>query len=108
MRRLTRLLAPLSLILALTALAATSRAQEEEADAPSAADAASDRATSFRAVSGSEAEEVPGGTLLIASYALIWIFLMLYLHRVGRLSATVRADVERLSAAIEARPEGEG
>jgi len=106
MRWLPRTLV-LTLTLGLGLAVAPARAQDDEA-ATSAADAPSDRATSFRAVTGSEAEEVPGGTLLIASYALIWFFLMLYLHRVGRLSAAVRADVERLGGAIEARSGGEG
>lgn len=107
MRRLLRSLVFVSSLACLGGGLAPALAQPAQ---DAAAAAQEERATSFRAVSGSEAEEVPGGTLMIAAYGLIWLFLMLYLHRIGRLSAGVRADVERLSGLLDERggPGGEG
>ncbi len=73
-------------------------------------DPADQRATEFRAVSGPQAESVPGGVLLVSAYAAAWLFLMLYVLRLGRLSARARADVARLEKSLGAsggRTEGE-
>ncbi len=64
-----------------------------------------DRATEFRAVTGSEAEDVPGGALMVAAYGLIWLFLMLYVLRIGRQGAAVRREVDRLEKALAAASE---
>ena len=105
MSRLTRLCFLASLLLGLSVASVSAQDAPSAPSAERGMDSPEDRATTFRAVSGAEQEQVPGGTLMVASYALIWLFLMLYLHRIGRLSAAVRADVERLSAAVESRGE---
>ena len=60
-------------------------------------DPAEERATSFVGVEGAVDEDVPGGTLLIAAYAIVWVMLFLYLMRMARLSADVSRRVADLS-----------
>ena len=59
-------------------------------------DAAEDRATSFEAVSGAVKEDVPGGPLLLAAYALIWLAVFGYVFRLVRLQRGVAENVARL------------
>ncbi len=58
--------------------------------------AAGDRAQSFQAVRGPTKEDVPGGPLLVAAYALVWIILLLYLLRMGRSARHVRDELRAL------------
>ncbi len=55
-------------------------AQDAPAETPSEA-----RAAEFVGVEGAVAEDVPGGPLLIGAYGVAWLFLFLYLYRLGRL-----------------------
>jgi hypothetical protein len=55
-----------------------------------------DRATSFRAVTGAEAESVPGGPLLIGAYGLVWCFTLLYVLRLAGLSRRTSVEITRL------------
>lgn len=77
-------------------------------DAPSAPDATSDetpaeeRAAQFVGVEGPEAESVPGGALLLAAYAIVWVLLFLFLIRMRRLQSATAEELERLSAEIRA------
>lgn len=59
----------------------------------------SSRETSFQAVSGSTEEGVPGGSLMVGAYALLWLFVGLYLVRLGRAQAGTDAQL----AALERR-----
>ena len=43
------------------------------------------RAAQFRAVQGADAEEVPGGTLMVAAYGVMWFFVAAYVGRLGLL-----------------------
>ena len=72
------------------------------AEAAEAVDPEEDRASAFRAVSGPEAEQVPGGTLLIAAYGVIWVLVLGWFWRLGRLQARTRDDLERLRASLDA------
>jgi CcmD family protein len=77
-------------------------------DAPAAADAAAEetpaeeRATQFVGVAGPDAESVPGGALLVAAYAVVWVLLFLFLLRMRRLQSQTAEELERLSAEIRA------
>lgn len=73
-------------------------AQEPTAqEAPAgAADAESDRAQSFRAMTGPATEDVPGGALLIGAYAIVWLMVLLLVLRIGSVSRKVDADLRRL------------
>jgi hypothetical protein len=64
---------------------------EEAADSPE-----DDRATAFRAVSGAPTEQVPGGPLLLAAYALVWVLLLLFVLRLAYLYASTRRDIDHL------------
>jgi len=68
-----------------------------------AQDAAEDRAQSFRSVQGAVQEDVPGGPLLVAAYALILACLIAYLVRLLRLQSRAQADLERLEKALATR-----
>jgi hypothetical protein len=99
----------LLLSLALSLGAATGVHAQEDAPTDSAASEAEDpaesRATSFRAVSGSEGEDVPGGLLLVGAYGAIAVLLLLFLLRqrsqlqtlAGRISS-LRGEIERKGA----------
>ncbi|MBW2463540.1 MAG: CcmD family protein [Deltaproteobacteria bacterium] len=73
---------------------------EQGADDQGAESPDESRATSFRAVTGPEAEDVPGGTLLIAAYGVLWVLIFGYVFRLGRLEARTRADVTRLERGL--------
>ena len=67
-----------------------------------AQDAAEERAQSFRAVEGAVKEDVPGGPLLVAAYAALWVALLGYVFRIVRLQQRAQRDVERLERALAA------
>lgn len=65
------------------------------------------RETSFQAVSGSQEEQVPGGSLMVGAYAAIWLFVGLYVMRMGRSQRAIESDIagiEKRIARLE-RPE---
>ncbi|MFW6049666.1 MAG: hypothetical protein ACODAU_00750 [Myxococcota bacterium] len=72
------------------------RAQAAESEDP-----AESRAAEFRAVRGAEAEQVPGGPLLIGAYALVWALLLLFVVRLGLLQARTARDVQRLERRLQ-------
>ena len=71
-------------------------------------DPASERATEFVAVEGPQAESVPGGVLMLAAYGAVWLFLLLYVLRLGKLSARAQADVARLEKSLAANEKASG
>lgn len=79
-------------VLALLVLAAHAGAQ----------DAAEDRATSFKAVSGAVQEDVPGGPLLLGAYAAILIVILGYGVRLVRMQAKAQGDLARLERQLAA------
>lgn len=80
-----------SLVLA-PVLACVARAQE----------AAEDRATSFKAVSGAVQEDVPGGPLLLGAYAAILLVIIGYAVRLVRMQAQAQSDLARLERQLAA------
>lgn len=70
-----------------------------------AQDAATDRAESFQAVEGAVKEDVPGGTLLVVGYGVLWVALLLYLVRLARLQQGLQRDLVRLERALGKMPE---
>lgn len=74
-----------------------------QASAPSAAPSMSaepDRATAFRAVTGN-AETVNGGALLIAGYAVVWVFVMLAVVRVFQRQSALAAKLDVLEGDLK-------
>jgi hypothetical protein len=59
------------------------------------------RSTEFRAVEGSEAEDVDGGALMVAAYGAILVLLLGYVLYLARLQAGTTAELARLKAAVE-------
>jgi CcmD family protein len=77
------------------ALASTWLAPEVRAQ-----DAAEDRATSFQAVQGGVREDIAGGPLLLAAYAVIWVAVLLYVFRLVRLQQRAQQDLARLESVL--------
>jgi CcmD family protein len=61
-----------------------------------------ERAAQFVGVTGPDAESVPGGALMLAAYAIVWVLLFLFLVRMRRLQSQTAEELERLSAEIRA------
>lgn len=59
------------------------------------------RSTEFRAVEGSEAEDVDGGALMVAAYGAILVLMLGYVLYLARLQAGTTAELARLKAAVE-------
>ncbi len=62
-----------------------------------------DRSTSFQAVSGSAHEDVPGGNLLVAAYAIALAVLMLYVLYLTMMQRTAGKELARLEAVLAKR-----
>lgn len=107
-----RWLAALFVLVSVSFAAAPSAAQQPPEDpAATAADPQEDRASAFRAVRGPDAEQVPGGALLIGAYGAVFLLMLAYLWRLGRLHAANAEQLERLAQTLEAArgdAEGEG
>ena len=69
---------------------------DEGARAQTIQSAAEERATSFVGVKGATDESVPGGTLMVIAYAVVWLFLFLYLVRMARLQASTAKKLDQL------------
>lgn len=101
-----------ALVLTCTMLTAASALGEEPPRAAEASasetpkGAAEERAAEFRGVRGPEAESVPGGALMLAAYAVVWVLLFFYLMRMRRLQRHTAEELERLSADIRASQGG--
>jgi CcmD family protein len=59
-------------------------------------DVAQDRAQTFEAVSGAVKEDVPGGPLLVAAYAFVWLAVFGYVFRLVRLQRGADENLARL------------
>lgn len=89
MTRVTRKL----LVLAFLLFSWSASAQEDSGDPE-------ERASAFRAVSGPQVEQVPGGALLIGAYGVAWIAILGFFAHVGRLNARTATDIARLERAV--------
>jgi hypothetical protein len=58
------------------------------------------REQSFEAAQGSMKEDVPGGPLLVAGYAILWVAMLAYLFRLVRLQQRAQNDLARLEQAL--------
>jgi CcmD family protein len=63
-------------------------------------DPGQERASEFRAVTGPQAESVPGGMLLVGAYAVIFLLLLGYIVRLGLLQSRIATDVDRLERSL--------
>jgi CcmD family protein len=65
-------------------------------------DPAEERAAQFVGVRGPDAEQIPGGPLLLAAYAIVWVLLFAFLLRMRGLQRQTADELDRLSAEIRA------
>ena len=82
----------LGLVLTTGAFAASARADDA---------APPDRAQTFEAVTGAVREDVPGGPLLVAAYALIWLCVFGYVFRLVRLQRGSDENLARLQQDLQ-------
>lgn len=74
---------------------------EEGAAEPAATETpAEERATQFVGVEGAPTDSVPGGTLLVAAYAVVWLLLFAFLWRLRRLHQRNEAELARLGRTV--------
>jgi len=100
MKRLIALIA-CTFVLGAHAFAFTTTALADEVEPPRATSVAESRATEFRAVSGGQGEDVPGGGLLIAAYASVLVIVLGYVVYLGRLTTGTNRDLDRLQSTID-------
>ncbi|MDH3728393.1 MAG: CcmD family protein [Myxococcales bacterium] len=95
-------------VLAITMLIAPGLLAQDEAAEPDSTseqgteDPADERAAQFVGVRGPDAEQVPGGALLLAAYAVVWALLFVFLLRMRGLQRQTADELQRLSAEIRA------
>jgi CcmD family protein len=65
---------------------------------------ADDRAQRFEAVSGAVKEDIAGGPLMLAAYAVVWLALFGYVFRLVRLHRSIEDDLTRVERAVAAGP----
>jgi len=70
-----------------------------------AQDTTGNRATSFQAVSASAHEDVPGGNLLVAAYAIVLFLLVLYVMYLTAMQRTAGNELTRLEAVLAKKSE---
>jgi CcmD family protein len=70
-------------------------------DAATEEDPQSSRAATFRAVSGPQAERVPGGLLTVIAYGGAWVLVLGYLWRLGRMHAQNERELSALKKSLE-------
>jgi hypothetical protein len=70
-------------------------------DAATEEDPQSSRAATFRAVSGPQAERVPGGLLTVIAYGGAWVLVLGYLWRLGRMHAQNERELTALKKSLD-------
>ena len=83
-------------------LLAQDEAAEPDSTSEATEDPAEERATQFVGVRGPDTENVPGGALLLAAYAIVWVLLFVFLLRMRGIQRQTADELERLSAEIKA------
>ena len=112
-----RFLSSTLVFVSLVCLVASGGFAQEPAQAPDTAaagdtssagtseDPAEERATQFVGVEGADAERIPGGTLLLIAYGIVWLFLFLYLRRLRGLQRQTANEIARLTAKLQSPSE---
>lgn len=86
-------------------LAATGALLSSFVSAIAVAQETGDRSTSFQAVSGSAHEDVPGGTLLVAAYAIVLFVLALYVVYLTAMQQSAAKELTRLEDVLSKKSE---
>ena len=82
-------------MLSCMACASQTVAAQSDVDAP-----ADSRSEAFKSVTGPTTEDIAGGPLMLASYAIIWLVMLGYVLRVARLQARTLTQLEELTAEL--------
>ncbi|HEY2735917.1 MAG TPA: CcmD family protein [Polyangiales bacterium] len=88
----------LGLLLVCLASIAPNLARVNAQDEKSASD---ERAQSFQAVSGGVKEDVAGGPLMLAAYAVVWLAVFGYVFRLARLHRNIEVELTRIERAVD-------
>jgi hypothetical protein len=72
-------------------------------DAATEEDPQASRAATFRAVSGPQAERVPGGLLTVIAYGGAWVLVLGYLWRLGRMHAQNERELTALKKSLDTK-----
>ena len=94
-----RMLLAFALFACLGSFASSTSAQDTEG----VEDPGASRAATFRAVSGPEAERVPGGTLTVVAYGGAWALLLGYLWRLGRMHTQNERELSALRKSLDTK-----
>ncbi len=92
----------LSILAAVVAIALTVSTAEAQENEPG------DRSAAFRSVTGPDAEQVPGGTLLLIAYGAVWVLMAGYLWRLGGMHRDNERDIEHLRKSFARGTHGAG
>lgn len=98
MATIRNILLPLGFLAGSLLVTPTPSFAQEEAQAEGAAES---RSESFVAVEGAVKEDIAGGPLMLAAYAVTWIFLFLYVVRLVSMQQRTLKEIERLSTILE-------
>ena len=91
-----------TVFIAPSSLAQDEAAEPDSTSEPATEDPAEERATQFVGVRGPDTENVPGGALLLAAYAIVWVLLFVFLLRMRGIQRQTADELERLSAELRA------
>jgi CcmD family protein len=67
----------------------------------SAPDPPSDRATTFQAVQGGEAEHYSGEVLLVSAYAIVWVMVLSWVAIMWRKQSAISARLDDLQRVLD-------
>ncbi len=74
---------------------------KEETSAPASPASADDRATTFQAVQGAQAEHYSGEVLLVSAYCVLWVILLCWVALLSRKQSTMNARLDELDREID-------
>ncbi len=69
-----------------------------------AEDVAEERASAFRAATGAEKEDVPGGALMAGAYGIILVLFVGYAWHLGRGQRRLASELDHIQKALEHGP----
>ena len=80
-------------------------ASNPSASSTGSATTGDDRSVAFSSKDGS-GEAVPGGSLMVAAYAVVWVVVLLLVVRVFQRQSAVARQLGELEADLRKRPQG--
>jgi hypothetical protein len=74
---------------------------KEETSPPASPASPDDRATTFQAVQGAQAEHYSGEVLLVSAYSALWVILLCWVALLWRKQSAMNARLEELDREID-------